>query len=118
MGLVEALHESPWGNWQVIFDEPEYKVKRIVMKPGGRLSYQKHFKREENWMVVQGEAKFTLDGVDKILKKGDFVHIPFEALHRIENISKTEDMVFIEIQLGTYFGEDDIVRVSDDYGRE
>lgn len=107
---------TPWGHWQVICDESEYKVKRLVVFPGQRLSYQKHFKREEYWTVVQGGAKVVLNDEELVLNKGDRVHIPVEAMHRLSNESEVP-LVVIEIQLGTYFGEDDIVRVADDYDR-
>ncbi len=114
---TKAIHKSPWGTWEVLEDAELYKVKKIRVNPLQRLSYQKHSKREENWFVVEGLAEVTLDGTDKILQAGDFIHIPQESLHRIKNISETETLVFIEIQRGTYFGEDDIVRLTDDYGR-
>jgi len=106
----------PWGSWEVLLDEPDYKVKRITVLPGKRLSYQKHFRRKEHWMVVEGKAVVTLDGEDIFLNKGETIDIPQEAAHRIAN-RENEQMTFIEIQLGEYFGEDDIVRLEDDYGR-
>jgi glycosyltransferase involved in cell wall biosynthesis/mannose-6-phosphate isomerase-like protein (cupin superfamily) len=106
----------PWGKWEVLLDEPNYKVKRITVLPGKRLSYQKHFKRKEHWMVVEGKAVVTLDDKEIRLKKGETVDIPQEAAHRIANREKKQ-MTFIEIQQGEYFGEDDIVRLEDDYGR-
>lgn len=115
--LTRELHQSPWGTWEVLDDEENYKVKKIIMKAGHRLSYQKHLHREENWFIVQGTAKVTLDDVDHTLLKGEFIHIPTSSKHRIENISDNEDLIFIEIQRGTYFGEDDIERFQDDYGR-
>ncbi len=108
--------DTPWGKWEVLLDESAYKVKRITVLPGKRLSYQKHFKRKEHWMIVEGEAVVTLDGKEIHLKKGEAVDIPQEAAHRIAN-RDNEQMTFIEIQLGEYFGEDDIVRLEDDYGR-
>ncbi len=111
------IHQAPWGTWQILEDDPNFKVKKIIMKPGHRLSYQKHKLREENWFIVQGEALVTRDDVDHILKEGEFIHIPFEAKHRIANNHEALDLIFIEIQRGSYFGEDDIVRFSDDYGR-
>jgi len=113
----EKQATPPWGKWEVLYDDPQYKVKRIEVLPGNRLSYQKHFKRMEHWMIVQGKAKVTLSGKEVILNEGDHIDIPFEAAHRIENVG-SENMVFIEVQRGTYFGEDDIVRLRDDYGRE
>jgi mannose-6-phosphate isomerase-like protein (cupin superfamily) len=118
MTISATKHNSPWGTWEVLDDAENFKVKKIVVKPGGRLSYQKHFKREENWLIVQGKAEFTLDDKIQVLKTGDFVHIPLESYHRIKNISDSQDLIYIEIQRGTYFGEDDIVRKSDDYGRK
>ncbi|MGB4504736.1 MAG: glycosyltransferase [Syntrophaceticus sp.] len=107
---------TPWGRWEVLLDAPDHKVKRITVNPGKRLSYQKHFKREEHWFVVQGNALVTLDGKDIALTEGQSVDIPREAAHRIANPGKTP-LVFIETQTGSYFGEDDIVRLQDDYGR-
>lgn len=106
----------PWGSYYVLEDAPSHKVKRIEVKPGGRLSYQYHYKRSEVWTMVKGEAIVTLDGKNIALKAGDVIEIPKEAKHRIENPGK-EILVFIEVQLGTYFGEDDIVRIEDDYQR-
>ncbi len=106
----------PWGKWLVLQDEDDFKVKRIEVLPGHRLSYQKHFKREEHWQIVRGKGKVTIDGKDYYLNAGDCISIPKEALHRIENIDEKE-LVFIEVQRGEYFGEDDIVRIEDDYGR-
>ncbi len=106
----------PWGEYTILLETEEFKVKRIVVKPGGRLSYQYHFKREENWTVVLGEAVVTLNGERKIVKRGENIFIPLQAKHRIAN-EGSEDLVFIEVQTGTYFGEDDIVRIEDDYQR-
>ncbi len=106
----------PWGYYIVLADEPDHKVKRIVVNPGKRLSLQRHQKRAEHWYVIRGNAIVTLDQ-DKIhLEKGQAVDIPRGSVHRIEN-KGTEDMAFIEIQTGEYFGEDDIERLEDDFGR-
>lgn len=106
----------PWGEYFVLEDAPTHKVKRIVVKPGGRLSYQYHQHREERWIIVQGEAIITLDGEEQLYKEGAVAQIPLGAKHRIQNRS-SKDLVFVEVQLGTYFGEDDIVRIEDDYQR-
>lgn len=106
----------PWGSFQVLEDTDTYKVKRISVDPGQRLSYQKHAKRAEHWIIVAGTAHVTLDGATRELGVGDAIDIPLEAAHRIQNPGDRE-MVFIEVQIGTYFGEDDIVRLDDDYGR-
>ena len=92
------------------------KYKKIVVKPGQRLSYQFHYKREEHWTVVKGEAVVTLNGNDIVVKAGDHIHIPLKAKHRISN-KTNEEVIFIEVQYGSYFGEDDIVRIEDDYER-
>ena len=106
----------PWGYYQVLADEPEYKAKKIVVYPGRRLSLQRHRLRAEHWYVVQGEAMATRNEEDIRLKKGQAVDIPQGAWHRIMNPGN-ENMVFIEVQTGDYFGEDDIERREDDYGR-
>jgi mannose-6-phosphate isomerase len=108
--------ERPWGSFTVLDEAERFKVKRIEVLPGKRLSYQKHARRAEHWMIVQGTAKVTLDGREIILRVGEAVDIPIGAAHRIENPG-AETLVFIEVQHGTYFGEDDIVRLQDDYGR-
>ncbi len=106
----------PWGSWFVLDEGERFKVKRIEVLPGKRLSYQKHFKREEHWHVVKGRALVTIDGGVHTLEEGDCIAVPREAFHRIEN-KEASTLVFIEVQRGDYLGEDDIVRISDDYGR-
>lgn len=114
----DTQRNAPWGSWQVLDDAPNYKVKRVLVKPGKRLSYQKHSRREEYWTIVQGVADVTLDGASHRLQAGDSIFIPKQAAHRIANPEPhSEDLIFIEIQRGEYFGEDDIVRLEDDYGR-
>ena len=110
------MPNTPWGRWETLLTEPQYQVKRITVKPGKRLSYQTHAKRGEHWIVVQGEALVTLDGRALRLKPGQSIDIPVKAAHRAAN-EGSRDLVFIEIQRGDYFGEDDIVRLEDDYGR-
>jgi mannose-6-phosphate isomerase-like protein (cupin superfamily) len=113
----KEMASPPWGMWEVLLDEPTYKVKRINVLPGKRLSYQKHFKRREHWMVVAGNGVVTIDGKDIYLTKGQSIDIAEEQAHRMANNGDV-DLIFIEIQQGEYFGEDDIVRLEDDYGRE
>jgi mannose-6-phosphate isomerase len=109
--------ERPWGNYTVLSeDAPDHKVKRIVVHPGKRLSLQLHAKRAEHWFIVAGVAQVTVDGTVTTLTPGEAIDIPREAAHRIAN-EGAEDVVFIEVQHGTYFGEDDIVRLEDDFGR-
>lgn len=108
--------ERPWGSFTVLDEAPGYKVKRIDVLPGKRLSYQRHSKRAEHWMVAQGTGKVTLDGREIIVRTGETLDVPVAAAHRIENPGQAR-LVFIEIQRGDYLGEDDIVRIEDDFGR-
>lgn len=114
--MSQAEEHRPWGYYVVLEDTPNHKVKRIMVKPGKRLSLQRHQKRAEHWYVVDGEALVTLDDKQIELAKGQHVDIPRGAVHRIENVSET-DMHFVEVQTGDYFGEDDIERLEDDFGR-
>ena len=107
----------PWGTFTVLDEGANFKVKRIEVLPGKRLSYQKHAQRAEHWVVVQGTAKVTLDDHDIIVKRGEAIDIAIGAAHRVENPGD-ELLVFIEVQRGNYLGEDDIVRLQDDFGRE
>lgn len=106
----------PWGKYWVLAEGEDHKVKRIEVKPGQRLSYQRHAKRSEHWFVVAGCATVKLDGVDHVLGAGQAIDIPQGTAHRVSNRS-AEPLVFIEVQHGSYFGEDDIERLEDDYGR-
>jgi mannose-6-phosphate isomerase len=109
--------ERPWGSYTVLDDDsPTHKVKRIVVSPGKRLSYQRHSRRSEHWFVVEGKAEVTIDGSVRRVGPGDAIDIPVGAAHRIAN-NGDADVVFVEVQHGDYFGEDDIVRLEDDYGR-
>ena len=106
----------PWGEYRVLIDDPRFKVKRIDVLAGKRLSYQRHGKRSEHWAVVSGQARVTLDGKIIELGEGGTVEIPIGAAHRVENPGPGP-LTFIEVQRGSYFGEDDIERLSDDFGR-
>jgi mannose-6-phosphate isomerase len=106
----------PWGAFVILDDGPLGKVKRITVDPGQRLSYQKHHRRKEHWFVVAGTAVVTLDDVDHEVVPGEAIDIPLGTAHRVRNPG-TEPLVFVEVQQGDYFGEDDIVRLDDDYGR-
>ena len=108
--------ERPWGLYYVLHNEPTYKIKRIEVYPGGRLSYQYHQKRSETWTIVDGVATITLNGVMKDYKKGQSVFIHQGVKHRVQNKTSNK-IIFIEVQTGSYFGEDDIVRIEDDYDR-
>lgn len=107
----------PWGTFNVLDEGENFKVKRIEVLPGKRLSYQKHAQRAEHWVVVQGTAKVTLDDRDIMVNPGEAIDIAIGSAHRVENPGD-ELLVFIEVQRGSYLGEDDIVRLQDDFGRD
>ena len=109
--------ERPWGRFYVLHDEINYKIKRIEVDSGHRLSYQYHKKRSETWTIVEGIGSITLDGFNKDYKVGESINISQGVKHRIENKTKKK-VVFIEVQTGSYFGEDDITRIEDDYNRK
>ena len=106
----------PWGRYDILDTGDGFKVKRITVNSGQKLSYQKHWKRSEFWVIVNGLAMATIDDKKVERKVGETVSVPVEAKHRIENIGE-DPLVFIEVQLGEYLGEDDIERFADDYGR-
>ncbi len=108
--------QRPWGSFTVLDDGASHKVKRIEVAPGRRLSYQRHHRRAEHWFVVSGRACATLDGVAREVTTGTAIDIPVGCAHRVENVGD-EPLVFVEVQHGEYFGEDDIVRLEDDFGR-
>ena len=116
MNYIEK-DERPWGRYFVLQDEDNYKVKRIEVDPGRRLSYQYHNKRSETWIIIKGSAIVTIDENVKEYKIGETIIIPKKAKHRVENKNNSL-LVFIEVQTGSYFGEDDIIRINDDYGRK
>jgi len=114
MNWIDA-DNRPWGRWEEYLNEDGYRLKRILVHPGERLSLQKHAHRAEHWVIVNGEGVFTLDAEDKRVKSGDTVFIPIGGVHRIQN-DGTEELIIIETQLGRC-EEDDIFRLEDDYGR-
>jgi mannose-6-phosphate isomerase-like protein (cupin superfamily) len=111
-----TFEQRPWGSYTVLDEGHHYKVKRLEILPGKRLSYQKHTQRTEHWMVVQGSASVTLEGQEIAVETGRTMDVPLGAAHRITNPG-SETLVLIEIQRGSYLGEDDIIRLQDDYGR-
>jgi mannose-6-phosphate isomerase len=115
-GNSPLFDRRPWGTFTVLDEGAGYKVKRIEVLPGKRLSYQQHARRAEHWMVVAGEATVTLDGREIRLAVGETVDIPVGAAHRVANPGDAT-LVFIEIQRGDYLGEDDIKRLEDDFNR-
>ncbi|HZZ61801.1 MAG TPA: mannose-1-phosphate guanylyltransferase/mannose-6-phosphate isomerase [Roseiarcus sp.] len=106
----------PWGYYQSVDHGPRYQVKRIVVRPGGRLSLQKHHHRAEHWVVVHGTAEVTLNGAVQLVHENESVYLPIGSEHRLANPGKI-DLELIEVQTGSYLGEDDIVRIEDVYNR-
>ena len=109
--------QRPWGAWYALDRGAGYQVKRLVVMPGERLSYQTHRLRAEHWVVVSGTATCTVDGETVEVKTGGFVDIGVGVPHRIAN-RHHDELVVIEVQRGDYLGEDDISRIEDDYGRQ
>lgn len=116
MDGMREFDRRPWGTYTVLEEAPTFKVKRIEVLPGKRLSYQMHSRRAEHWIVVAGTAKVILDGQEIVVETGEAIDIPIGSAHRVENPGET-DLVFIEVQRGDYLGEDDIIRLEDDFGR-
>jgi len=108
--------ERPWGSYTVLEDAPDHKVKQITVLPGKRLSYQRHSQRSEHWFVVRGKGTVVLDGIERLVGPTSSVDVARGVAHRIANTGD-EELVVVEVQHGTYFGEDDIVRLEDDFGR-
>jgi mannose-1-phosphate guanylyltransferase/mannose-6-phosphate isomerase len=106
----------PWGFYESLIAGDRFQVKRIVVKPGEKLSLQKHFHRAEHWVVVAGTAMVTRDDEQIMLRENESVYLPLGATHRLENPGRIP-LTLIEVQSGSYLGEDDIVRFEDTYGR-
>ncbi|HQA80603.1 MAG TPA: cupin domain-containing protein, partial [Methanoregulaceae archaeon] len=106
----------PWGSYTRLEDGPSYRIKRITVPSGRRLSLQMHHHRSEHWVVVHGTAKVHIDGQEHLLRKGESTFVPIGAVHRLENPGLVP-LEIIEVQIGEYIGEDDIVRMQDDYHR-
>lgn len=109
----------PWGNYTILHEDNTtgYKVKRIEVLPLQRLSLQSHNHRSEYWTIISGEGIVQLDDSSIPVSKESFVNIKKQQIHRIQNTSSTKILVFIEVQLGSYLEEDDIIRYEDDYNR-
>jgi mannose-1-phosphate guanylyltransferase/mannose-6-phosphate isomerase len=106
----------PWGYYHSVDSGPRYQVKRIVVKPGAQLSLQKHFHRAEHWVVVKGTAEVTNGEDVRVVHENESIYIPMGNVHRLGNPGKIP-LELIEVQVGSYLGEDDIVRFRDEYGR-
>jgi mannose-6-phosphate isomerase len=118
-GTVPTMLDAstrPWGSYQVLRDEADHKVKVIVVQPRKRLSLQQHARRSEHWFVVRGSGVVTIGDELREVTAGSSVDIACGAQHRVENTGD-EELVFVEVQTGDYFGEDDIIRFEDDFGR-
>ena len=113
---MSKLESRPWGTYEILLDAENCKVKRITVLPGQRLSLQYHLKRDELWQIISGKGILTLNETEFVLEAQDNFTIFRKQHHRIKNIGE-ENLVFIEIQTGDYFGEDDIIRLQDDYNR-
>jgi len=111
------IGDRPWGSYYVLYDGEECKVKKIVINPKQQISYQYHHKRNERWSIISGNGIVTLDDVEINVDAESSIYIPAMMKHMIRNPSEEESIVFIEVQTGTYFGEDDIIRLRDSYGR-
>jgi len=115
--LEDRENYRPWGHYENLFERDDHKIKELIVNPGERLSLQKHQRRAEHWTVVSGEALVTVAGNEILLKPGQSVDIPRYAVHRIMNPGEIP-LILVEVQMGDYFGEDDIIRMEDDYGRD
>ncbi len=113
---LQQLETRPWGGYIVLIDDEYCKVKKLIINPKKRFSLQYHNKRNETWTIVKGKLKITVGEKTDIYSYGQTVSVPVGTVHRIENIGN-EPAEIIEVQTGTYFGEDDIVRIEDDFGR-
>ncbi len=107
----------PWGSYTVLARGPGFQVKRLTVNSKSRLSFQWHRHRDENWTVARGTANVRLNDTTSTLGRGQSISVPRTMQHRIENLSSIDPLEIIEVQTGDYLGEDDIVRVEDDYGR-
>lgn len=112
-----SIFQRPWGTYQILLEDDNCKVKKIIVQPLQKLSLQSHEKRNELWSIIDGEGEITLNEEIMPAPKGMMFYIPAKTIHRIENVGN-KPLVFIEIQTGEYFGEDDIKRYEDIYGRK
>jgi mannose-6-phosphate isomerase-like protein (cupin superfamily) len=112
----ENLFERPWGTYYNAHEEEGFKIKKITVNPGARLSLQSHVHRAEHWVIVKGEALVTLGEREIPLKVDEHIYVPKGSIHRLHNTGSSE-LILVEVQLGPYLGEDDIKRYQDDYNR-
>ena len=120
MGIANETQNAetrPWGGYQILLDSEYCKVKKLIINPKKRFSLQYHNKRNETWTIIKGKLKITVDKKESVYSYGETISVSVGTLHRIENIGD-EAAELIEVQTGSYFGEDDIVRIEDDFGRK
>jgi len=115
--MDQQTEQRPWGSFTVLMDADNFKAKRLDVLPGKRLSLQSHLHRSEHWIIVTGQANITVGDEIASYTPGQHIFVPQQSRHRIENTGDTL-LTIIEIQLGEYFGEDDIIRYEDDFERE
>ena len=115
--MDSEIYNRPWGYYKTVFLSDYSRAKIIQVNPYEELSLQEHKKRDEHWVIVKGEGEMTLGESKKIVYEGTYIYIPKGCKHKIVNLSKNEPLMISEVQLGSYFGEDDIIRYEDKYGR-
>ena len=116
--LEHEVKNKPWGFYKSVWLSPDSQIKILTIFPNSELSLQKHSYRDEHWIVVKGEGRVTINHEVNDVKAGKYIYIPKEIVHKVENISFRNNLILSEVQLGSYFGEDDIERYDDKYGRE
>ena len=109
--------KKPWGSYVVLSKSNDFLIKKIIVRPEGVLSYQSHNFRSEHWIIIEGKATVIINNRTFYKSENENIFIPKKSKHRVLNESSKKRLVFIEVQTGTYFGEDDIVRIEDDYNR-
>ena len=115
--LVYEIYNRPWGYFKTVLLSDFAQAKILCVYPKGKLSLQEHKFREEHWVIIKGNGRMTIGDSQKLLNEGDYIYIPKGCKHTIENISDNNNLYISEVQLGTYFGEDDIIRYEDIYNR-
>ena len=118
LSIEHEVYNRPWGFYKSVFLSSHAQAKIITLFPDSEFSLQKHFYREEHWVVIKGIGEVTCGVKNYKISPGDYIHIPKETLHQVKNTSLENNLLLSEVQLGDYFGEDDIIRIKDKYGRD